>query len=168
MQQHERSELKKSYITSFVCGFFLITILDEILTSCIYRFFTLEKIITSKEAVLYSIIKVAIRASMLIISIIGPLLWIAWDKKRLQTKATLVKQLAYIHSTSNLSSSYHNRSAYLLYWDRKKGKLRAKNVMIKQFESEHEKLYAGEFLYIAAEERKATVRFVCALKKVIR
>jgi len=167
IQEYEKGNVKKSYAISFVCGFFSISILDVIVTKFIYIFFDPERIERSIDvALMYSTITLAINAGMFIFSFVGPLLWIAWDKKRLQTKATLVKQPTYVHSTSNLSSSYRNKSAYLLYWDRKAGKLRAKTVMIKQFESEYGELHAGEFVCIAAEEKKAKVKFICALHKI--
>lgn len=166
MQEYEKSGIKKSYVTSFVCGFFLIGILCTILEECVQSIVFSERIYNKEKVIVYSMISLAITVSRLVIGIIGPLLWIAWDKKRLLTRAELVKLPAYVHSTSSLSTSYRNRTAYLLYFDRKKGKLRTKTVTINHFEAANGRLHAGEFIFVVAEERKTKLRFVSALKKI--
>ena len=77
----------------------------------------------------------------------------------------LVKLPAFVHSTSNLSTSYGNRTAYLVYYDRKKDSLRAKTVPIKKFESANERLQTGEFVLIAVEEKNTRTKFVNIFKK---
>lgn len=166
MQEYEKSNLNKSYVTAFVCGFFLIEILFTIVETCIERvFFSHKNLIALETGLVYAVISLVIKVSGLVIGIIGPLLWISWDKKRIQTKAELVKLPAFVHSTSNLSTSYGNRTAYLVYYDRKKDRLRAKTVPIKKFESANGRLQTGEFVLIAVEEKNTRTKFVNIFKK---
>ena len=80
--------------------------------------------------------------------------------------AELVKQPAFVHSTSSLSTSYGNRTAYLVYYDRKKDRLRAETVTINKFEKENGRLHAGEFVLVVIEKRKLYIQCVSILKKL--
>ncbi len=164
--EHEKSGVKKSYVTSFVFGFISIWFLSEILNMCIERIYLSERIYIREKVVACSRITLLVSVCGLIFGLVGPLLWIAWDKKRIQTRAELIKLPAYVHSTSNLSTSYGNRTAYLIYFDRYKEKVRAKTVQIKQFESGNGRLHAEEFILIVAEDRNTKIRFVNIFKKI--
>ena len=165
IQEHEKSGIQKNYLIPCICGFFIIRILGEILMLCVERIVFSERIFISERVLTYSRITPVIAVSELVIGIIGPLLWSFWDKKRIQTKAELVKIPAYVHSTSNLSTSYNNPTAYLVYYDRTKERLRTKTVQIKRFESENGELFGGDFVLIVVEERNTRIRFVNIFKK---
>lgn len=166
MQDYEKLSIDKRYVTSFVVGLFLIQIIFTILETCIERAFFYDKHLVSLETrLVYSVIGLAIKMIGLVVSLIGPLLWISWDKKRIQTKAVLIKMTAYVHSTSNPSTSYNNRTAYLVYYDRYKDKLCAKTVQLNKFEKKNGRVHKGEFVLIAVEERNTKIRFVNIFKK---
>ena len=169
MQEYEKAGIKKDYAFSFLCGFLttglLFTILTAIIEKIVFSVFDDRRIPFEDYGLIYYGITSALNACTLIFSILGPFLWIIRDKKHLQTKAMLVKLPAYVHSTSSLSTSYGNRTTYLVYWDGKHESLRAKTVQIKRFESENGKLFSGEFVLIATEEKKTKLRFLSLLKK---
>ena len=163
--EHEKSGVKKSYVTSFVFGFISIWFLSEILNMCIERIYLSERIYIRERVVACSRITLLVSVCGLILGLVGPLLWISFDKKRIQTRAYLIKLPSYVHSTSNLSSSYDNRTAYLVYYDRYRDKLCAKTVQLKKFEKNNDTVHRGEFVIIAAEDRKTKLRFVNIFKK---
>ena len=166
MQETEKADIKKNYIAPLVFGFISIWLFSEILNICIERICFSNGSNTRESVIIYSQITLVISLCGFVLGFIVPLLWSLWDKKRIQRKTNLVKLPAYVHSTSNLSTSYGNRTAYLIYFDRYKEKIRAKTVQIKRFESENGSLYKGEFVLIAAEDKKTKIRFVNIFKKI--
>ena len=169
MQEYEKAGIKKDYVFSFLCGFLTTGLFFAILTALIdkivFSVFEDRNLLFVDYSHIYFGITSALNACTLGFGILVPLLWMIRDKKHLQTKALLVKQPVYVHSTSSLSTSYGNRTAYLVYWDRKRGRLRAKTVQIKGFEEENGKLFSGEFVLCATEEKKTKIRFLSLLTK---
>jgi len=87
-------------------------------------------------------------------------------KLALYSDAELVMQPAFVHYTSSLSTIYGNRTAYLVYYDRKKERLRAQTIAINKFEKENDSLQAGDYVLVVIEKRKHYLQCVSILQKL--
>lgn len=98
------------------------------------------------------------------LGILGIVLCVIFEKRRLRTTANVVRIPAYVQSTFK-NPKHYTRTAQLIFYDYKKARFRMKTVSVDSYEKRITVLRKKDFVWIAAEERQGSVRFVSLLEE---
>ena len=99
-----------------------------------------------------------------VLGIIGIVLWVILGKRRLRTTANVVRIPAYVQSTFK-NPKHGTRTVQLIFYDYKKDRLQMRTVSVDSYERQVDVLRKNDFVWIAADERRGSVRFVSLLEE---